>query len=109
MNAHDAEAADTQAHLRAVLSFTDVVFCAGLTWALPHDGDDVFTRYRGCRRPGTNRLIGGGWPQMGYLGGSFNMIDCEVLHAFSVLHALLLASDWVGMALHDLAAVPDQL
>ena len=25
-------------------------------------GDDVYERFRGIRRPGTNRLIGGGWP-----------------------------------------------
>ena len=72
--------------LQALLAcrFTDVMFCAGLCWALPEKGDNVFTRYRGCRRPGTNRLVGGGWPQMSFLGGSFSMLNCEVLHALSL-------------------------
>ena len=43
--------------------FRDVVMCcSALVWAMPEKADDVYERFRGCRRPGTNRLIGGGWP-----------------------------------------------
>ena len=36
--------------------------CAGgLAWSLPSYGDDLYLRYQGIRRPGTNRLMGGGW------------------------------------------------
>ena len=40
----------------------DIVMTGGLVWALPEKGNDVYERFRGVRRPGTNRLIGGGWP-----------------------------------------------
>ena len=41
--------------------------CAALVWAMPEEGDNVFENFKGCRRPGTNRLIGGGWPlQVGH-------------------------------------------
>ena len=36
--------------------------CAALVWAMPEKGDDLYERFQGCRRPGTNRLVGGGWP-----------------------------------------------
>ena len=39
-----------------------MVMAGGLVWALPELGNDVYERFRGTRRPGTNRLIGGGWP-----------------------------------------------
>ena len=40
----------------------DMVMAGGLVWALPELGNDVYERFRGVRRPGTNRLVGGGWP-----------------------------------------------
>ena len=40
-----------------------VVCGGGLNWALPELGDDVYERYSGIRRPGSNRLMGGGWMQ----------------------------------------------
>ena len=47
----------------ACCRFRDVAMhCTALVWAGPEKGDDVYERFRGCRRPGTNRLIGGGWP-----------------------------------------------
>ena len=39
-----------------------IMCCSALVWAMPEKAEDVYERFRGCRRPGTNRLIGGGWP-----------------------------------------------
>lgn len=47
----------------AARRYRDVIMCcSALVWAMPEEGDDVYERFKGCRRPGTNRLIGGGWP-----------------------------------------------
>ena len=40
---------------------------------------------RACRRPGTNRLMGGGFPQLQNHGGSCYFEDCELGHNFDDL------------------------
>ena len=47
------------------------------------DRDSLYCR--ACRRPGTNRLIGGGFPQFSCYGGSVTFENCEIGHNFDDL------------------------
>lgn len=68
------------------LELVDVaVHCFCLLWALPLSGDVTLTRYRGCRRPQTNRLMGGGFPALAMFGGRVHIEDCEFGHNFDDL------------------------
>ena len=61
------------------VTMTDVnVYSSGLTWGFPEQGNDVFQRFHGVRRPGTNRLGAGGWMAIVYEGGSFSLLDSEL-------------------------------
>ncbi|KAK9845119.1 hypothetical protein WJX74_010776 [Apatococcus lobatus] len=62
--------------------FTDVMCCNGLMWAMGEQGNDVYERFQGCRRPHTSRLIGGGMPLQTFWGGSLTWVDSEVGHNF---------------------------
>ena len=71
------------ADLLACCRFRDVAMhCTALVWAGPEKGDDVYERFRGCRRPGTNRLIGGGWPLQVQ-----NLYCAVCVHVLSRCHA----------------------
>lgn len=65
------------------LELIDVsMHCFALTWGLPVGGDVTIKRFRGCRRPGTNRLMGGGFIAFGMFGGCLLLDDCEFGHNF---------------------------
>lgn len=68
------------------LELLDVnVHAFSLLWALPLSGSVKIQRYRACRRPGTNRLMGGGFPAFVMYGGSVHIEDCEFAHNFDDL------------------------
>lgn len=54
------------------------VYCSGLLFAQFETGPIRIDQYYGIRRPGTNRLGGGGYPQVGLQGGSWEMTNSEL-------------------------------
>ena len=68
------------------LTFNDINFyTSALIWALPEYGEDRFVRWKGIRRPATNRLGAGGWMQMAFHGGGFSLIDSEISYNYDDL------------------------
>lgn len=77
------------------MSFYDINYCSSsLIWALPEYGTDHFERFYGVRRPGTNRLSAGGWMQMAFYGGAFELVDSEVSYNYDDLTDITSLPGW---------------
>ena len=77
------------------MNFYDInYYSSSLLWALPEYGTDHFERFHGARRPGTSRLSAGGWMQMAYYGGAFELVDSEVSYNYDDLTDITSLAGW---------------